>query len=230
MSSRIGTTEHIYSSSPQQQFARLRRNLPRLWRKIKARGKQISCNLWYKKEIKFSLYSLYYAKACSEFAEPISASLRPRNTASKNKTSQRWQHCVSHLSLNKRTRSSTISGTINYFGFGLPPKNGNIGAPAEANAFISNCPWPGICWRAAINWTGSIKLGAIPGNMAAGGRPPRAAARAALLEDICWEDEDLGGEEEREGSNLVCKSFGKNFCNKIDFFKKKQRCKSFELK
>ena len=38
-----------------------------------------------------SLYSLYYAKSCSEFAEPISASLRPGNTASFEEMLQLWR-------------------------------------------------------------------------------------------------------------------------------------------
>ena len=36
-----------------------------------------------------SLYSLYYAKACNEFAGPISASLRPGKTAAFEKMPQR---------------------------------------------------------------------------------------------------------------------------------------------
>ena len=41
-------------------------------------------NLTINKQIKSnpSLYALYYAEACNEFAGPISASLRPGNTAS----------------------------------------------------------------------------------------------------------------------------------------------------
>ena len=46
----------------------------------------------------FLLYSLYYAKACNEFAGPISSSLRPGKTAVFEEMWQRWrarwQHCV----------------------------------------------------------------------------------------------------------------------------------------
>ena len=38
-----------------------------------------------------SLYSLHYAEACYELAEPISPSLRPGNTASYEEMSQRWR-------------------------------------------------------------------------------------------------------------------------------------------
>ena len=38
-----------------------------------------------------SLYSLYYAEACNELAGPISASLRPGNTAPFEEMSQRWR-------------------------------------------------------------------------------------------------------------------------------------------
>ena len=38
-----------------------------------------------------SLCSLYYAEACIKFAGPISASLRPGNTASFEEMSQRWR-------------------------------------------------------------------------------------------------------------------------------------------
>ena len=38
-----------------------------------------------------SLYLLYYAEACNEIAGPISASLRPGNTASFEEMAQRWQ-------------------------------------------------------------------------------------------------------------------------------------------
>ena len=38
-----------------------------------------------------SVYSLYYAEACNEFAGPIS-SLRPDNTASFEEMIQRWQN------------------------------------------------------------------------------------------------------------------------------------------
>ena len=37
------------------------------------------------------LYSLYYAEACNEFAGPISASLRPGNTAPFEEMSLRWR-------------------------------------------------------------------------------------------------------------------------------------------
>ena len=39
----------------------------------------------------YSLYSSYYAEAWNELTGPISASLRPGNTASFEKVSQRWQ-------------------------------------------------------------------------------------------------------------------------------------------
>ena len=45
--------------------------------------KQIKSNL--------SVYSLYYAEVCTEFAGPISASLRPGNTAPLVEMSQRWR-------------------------------------------------------------------------------------------------------------------------------------------
>ena len=38
-----------------------------------------------------SLYSLDYAEACNELAGPISASLRPGNTAPFEETSQQWR-------------------------------------------------------------------------------------------------------------------------------------------
>ena len=38
-----------------------------------------------------SLYSLYYAESCNEFAGPISASLRPGNTDPFEKMLQRWR-------------------------------------------------------------------------------------------------------------------------------------------
>ena len=38
-----------------------------------------------------SLYSLYFAEACSKFAGPISASLLPGNTASFEEMSQQWR-------------------------------------------------------------------------------------------------------------------------------------------
>ena len=38
-----------------------------------------------------SLYSLDYAEACNELAGPISASLRPGNTAPFEEMSQRWR-------------------------------------------------------------------------------------------------------------------------------------------
>ena len=49
-----------------------------------------------------SLHSLYYAKACYEFAGPISASLRSGNAAPFEKMSQRWRavgNTVSNLTL-----------------------------------------------------------------------------------------------------------------------------------
>ena len=49
--------------------------------------------LFLKDQIKsnLSLYSLYYAEACNELAGPISASLRPGNTAPFEEMSQRWR-------------------------------------------------------------------------------------------------------------------------------------------
>ena len=41
--------------------------------------------------VSLSLYSLYYAETCNEFAGPISASLHPGNTASFEEMSQQWQ-------------------------------------------------------------------------------------------------------------------------------------------
>ena len=42
-------------------------------------------------ESNLSLYSLYHAEACNEFAGPISASLRTGNTAPFEEMSQRWR-------------------------------------------------------------------------------------------------------------------------------------------
>ena len=44
-----------------------------------------------KSKSNLSLYSLYYTKACNEFAGPISASLRPGNTTSFEEMSQQWR-------------------------------------------------------------------------------------------------------------------------------------------
>ena len=44
------------------------------------------------------LYTLYYAEACNEFAGPISASLRPGNTAPFEVVLQRWQAVGNTLS------------------------------------------------------------------------------------------------------------------------------------
>ena len=44
-----------------------------------------------KSKSNFSLYSLYHAEACNEFAVSISASLRPDNTATFEERSQRWR-------------------------------------------------------------------------------------------------------------------------------------------
>ena len=49
------------------------------------------CILLVKSKSNLSLYSLYYAEACNEFAGPISASLRPGNTASFEEMLQRWR-------------------------------------------------------------------------------------------------------------------------------------------
>ena len=43
------------------------------------------------KKSNFSLYSLYYAQACNEFARLISESLCPRNTALFKEMLQRWR-------------------------------------------------------------------------------------------------------------------------------------------
>ena len=40
------------------------------------------------------LYSLYYAKACNKFAEHVSASLRPSNTAPFEEMSRQWWRAV----------------------------------------------------------------------------------------------------------------------------------------
>ena len=53
------------------------------WSSILGRVKPIKLNL--------SLCSLYYVEVCNEFAGPISASLRPGNTAPFEKMSQRWR-------------------------------------------------------------------------------------------------------------------------------------------
>ena len=42
-------------------------------------------------KLNFSVYSLHYAEACCELAEPISASLRPGNTAPFEEMLQRWR-------------------------------------------------------------------------------------------------------------------------------------------
>ena len=45
-----------------------------------------------------SLYFLYYDEACNQFAEPISASLRPGNTASFEEMSEWWRAVGNTLS------------------------------------------------------------------------------------------------------------------------------------
>ena len=45
-----------------------------------------------------SVHSLYYAEACKEFAEPISTSLRPGNTAPFEEVLQRWPAVVNTVS------------------------------------------------------------------------------------------------------------------------------------
>ena len=54
---------------------------------------QISLQLELLNQIKsnLSLYSLDYAEACNELAGPISASLRPGNTAPFEEMAQRWR-------------------------------------------------------------------------------------------------------------------------------------------
>ena len=52
--------------------------------------KCINCDS-YKVSLSISLYSLQYAGACNELAGPISASLRPGNTAPFEEMSQRWR-------------------------------------------------------------------------------------------------------------------------------------------
>ena len=42
-------------------------------------------------QIRSFIILVYYAEACNELAEPISASLRPGNTAPFKEISQRWQ-------------------------------------------------------------------------------------------------------------------------------------------
>ena len=56
----------------------------------------VSCNqrsptIRIRRKSNLSLYSLDYAEACNEFAGPISASLRPGNTAPFEEMSQRWR-------------------------------------------------------------------------------------------------------------------------------------------
>ena len=54
--------------------------------------------LFKSKSIKFFLlYSLYYAESCNEFAGPISASLRPGNTAPFEEISQQWRIALAKL-------------------------------------------------------------------------------------------------------------------------------------
>ena len=45
----------------------------------------------FKVKLNLSLNSLYYALACNELAKPISAPLRPGNTAPFEEMSQRWR-------------------------------------------------------------------------------------------------------------------------------------------
>ena len=52
---------------------------------------QLFSNLLYIINSHISLYSLYYAKACNEFAGHISTSLHPGNTAPFTQVSQQWQ-------------------------------------------------------------------------------------------------------------------------------------------
>ena len=47
--------------------------------------------LYYQIKSNLSLYSLHYAEACNKLAGPISASLRPGNTAPFEEMSQRWR-------------------------------------------------------------------------------------------------------------------------------------------
>ena len=51
----------------------------------------IVCNSKKSLKISLSWYLLYYAKACNEFAGPISASFRPGNTPPLEETLQRWR-------------------------------------------------------------------------------------------------------------------------------------------
>ena len=73
----------------------------------------VTCNKKAKSNL--SLLSLYYVEACNEFAEPISASYHPPNTAFFEEMSQRWQavgNTVSDLT-GSRSESHTSAQEIN---------------------------------------------------------------------------------------------------------------------
>ena len=55
------------------------------------RFKSRCSTIFIKSKSNLSLYSLDYAEACNELAGPISASLRPGNTAPFEEMSQRWR-------------------------------------------------------------------------------------------------------------------------------------------
>ena len=55
------------------------------------RVREVMYNSFKKIRSKLSLHSLYYGVACYEFAEPITVSLRPNDTAAFEEMSQRWQ-------------------------------------------------------------------------------------------------------------------------------------------
>ena len=58
---------------------------------IKIKSKSNQNQIKIKSKSNLSLYSLDYAEACNELAGPISASLRPDNTAPFEEKRQRWR-------------------------------------------------------------------------------------------------------------------------------------------
>ena len=93
----------VTAQKPNQETAKMTiRSLsqlpPRSWYQTKANSKNNTHDGIYKvmassNQIKsnLSLYSLHYAEACNELAGPISASLRPGNTAPFEEMSLRWR-------------------------------------------------------------------------------------------------------------------------------------------
>ena len=57
-----------------------------------------SKGVWKHQPSSLPLYSLYYAKACNEFAGPISVSLHPGNTAPFEEMSQQWRVVANSVS------------------------------------------------------------------------------------------------------------------------------------